>query len=124
MRGLGPVVEIQYLDCVCWAIQTLSDDLSTYIIEQRRTKAPVIIKTEGHRLEGIWHSGSPMGTLLMITGINVLVPRNFVDASGMYNTLLQSDEPGILLNLLMPELKENLPNNLDQVRVEFGIPMQ
>ena len=125
MRGLRPIVEIQYLDYVYWAIQTLSDDLSTL---QYRTKggqkAPVIIRTRGHRLEGIWHSGSPMGTLInSLRGINVLVPRNFVDASGMYNTLLQSDEPGIIIEPLNAyRLKENLPNNLDQVRVEFGIP--
>ena len=125
MRGLRPIVEIQYLDYVYWAIQTLSDDLSTL---QYRTKggqkAPVIIRTRGHRLEGIWHSGSPMGTLInSLRGINVLVPRNFVEASGMYNTLLQSDEPGIIIEPLNAyRLKENLPNNLDQVRVEFGIP--
>jgi len=125
MRGLRPIVEIQYLDYVYWAIQTLSDDLSTL---QYRTKggqkAPVIIRTRGHRLEGIWHSGSPMGTLInSLRGINVLVPRNFVEASGMYNTLLQSDEPGIIIEPLNAyRLKENLPNNLDQVRVEFGVP--
>lgn len=125
MRGLRPIVEIQYLDYVYWAIQTLSDDLSTL---QYRTKggqkAPVIIRTRGHRLEGIWHSGSPMGTLLnSLRGINILVPRNFVEASGMYNTLLQSDEPGIIIEPLNAyRLKENLPNNLDTVRVEFGVP--
>ena len=125
MRGLRPIVEIQYLDYVYWAIQTLSDDLSTL---QYRTKggqkAPVIIRTRGHRLEGIWHSGSPMGTLInSLRGINVLVPRNFVEASGMYNTLLQSDEPGIIIEPLNAyRLKENLPNNLDKVRVEFGVP--
>ena len=125
MRGLRPIVEIQYLDYVYWAIQTLSDDLSTL---QYRTKggqkAPVIIRTRGHRLEGIWHSGSPMGTLInSLRGINVLVPRNFVEASGMYNTLLQSDEPGIIIEPLNAyRLKENLPNNLDTVRVEFGVP--
>ena len=125
MRGLRPIVEIQYLDYVYWAIQTLSDDLSTL---QYRTKggqkAPVIIRTRGHRLEGIWHSGSPMGTLInSLRGINVLVPRNFVEASGMYNTLLQSDEPGIIIEPLNAyRLKENLPNNLDKVRLEFGVP--
>tara|TARA_A200000113_G_C8862975_1_gene353908 strand:+ start:35 stop:2452 length:2418 start_codon:yes stop_codon:yes gene_type:complete len=125
MRGLRPIVEIQYLDYVYWAIQTLSDDLSTLHYRTKGgQKAPVIIRTRGHRLEGIWHSGSPMGTLInSLRGINVLVPRNFVDASGMYNTLLQSDEPGIIIEPLNAyRLKENLPNNLDQVRVEFGIP--
>jgi len=125
MRGLRPIVEIQYLDYVYWAIQTLSDDLSTLHYRTKGgQKAPVIIRTRGHRLEGIWQSGSPMGTLInSLRGINVLVPRNFVDASGMYNTLLQSDEPGIIIEPLNAyRLKENLPNNLDQVRVEFGIP--
>ena len=125
MRGLRPIVEIQYLDYVYWAIQTLSDDLSTLHYRTKGgQKAPVIIRTRGHRLEGIWHSGSPMGTLInSLRGINILVPRNFVDASGMYNTLLQSDEPGIIIEPLNAyRLKENLPNNLDQVRVEFGIP--
>ena len=125
MRGLRPIVEIQYLDYVYWAIQTLSDDLSTLHYRTKGgQKAPVIIRTRGHRLEGIWHSGSPMGTLInSLRGINVLVPRNFVDASGMYNTLLQSDEPGIIIEPLNAyRLKENLPNNLDQVRVEFGVP--
>ena len=125
MRGLRPIVEIQYLDYVYWAIQTLSDDLSTLHYRTKGgQKAPVIIRTRGHRLEGIWHSGSPMGTLInSLRGINILVPRNFVDASGMYNTLLQSDEPGIIIEPLNAyRLKENLPNNLDQVRVEFGVP--
>ncbi len=125
LRGLRPIVEIQYLDYVYWALQTLSDDLSTL---QYRTKggqkAPVIIRTRGHRLEGIWHSGSPMGTLInSLRGINVLVPRNFVEASGMYNTLLLSDEPGIVIEPLNAyRLKENLPENLKNVRVEFGVP--
>ena len=125
MRGLRPIVEIQYLDYVYWAIQTLSDDLSTLHYRTKGgQKAPVIIRTRGHRLEGIWHSGSPMGTLInSLRGINVLVPRNFVEASGMYNTLLQSDEPGIIIEPLNAyRLKENLPNNLDQVSVEFGVP--
>ncbi len=125
LRGLRPIVEIQYLDYVYWALQTLSDDLSTL---QYRTKggqkAPVIIRTRGHRLEGIWHSGSPMGTLInSLRGINVLVPRNFVEASGMYNTLLLSDEPGIVIEPLNAyRLKENLPKNLKNVTVEFGVP--
>ena len=125
MRGLRPIVEIQYLDYVYWAIQTLSDDLSTLHYRTRGgQKAPVIIRTRGHRLEGIWHSGSPMGTLInSLRGINVLVPRNFVEASGMYNTLLESDEPGIIIEPLNAyRLKENLPNNLDKIKVEFGVP--
>ena len=125
MRGLRPIVEIQYLDYVYWAIQTLSDDLSTL---QYRTKggqkAPLIIRTRGHRLEGIWHSGSPMGTLInSLRGIYILTPRNFVEASGMYNTLLDSDEPGLMIEPLNSyRLKENLPTNLDKIRVEFGVP--
>jgi len=125
MRGLRPIVEIQYLDYVYWAIQTLSDDLSTL---QYRTKggqkAPLIIRTRGHRLEGIWHSGSPMGTLInSLRGIYILTPRNFVEASGMYNTLLASDEPGLMIEPLNSyRLKENLPTNLDKIRVEFGVP--
>ena len=125
MRGLRPIVEIQYLDYVYWAIQTLSDDLSTL---QYRTKggqkAPVIIRTRGHRLEGIWHSGSPMGALInSLRGIHILTPRNFVEACGMYNTLLDSDEPGLMIEPLNSyRLKENLPTNLDKIRVEFGVP--
>ena len=125
MRGLRPIVEIQYLDYVYWAIQTLSDDLSTLHYRTKGgQKAPVIIRTRGHRLEGIWHSGSPLGTLInSLRGINILVPRNFVEASGMYNTLLASDEPGIIIEPLNAyRLKENLPNNLEKVSVEFGIP--
>tara|TARA_B100001564_G_scaffold108259_1_gene89779 strand:- start:719 stop:3133 length:2415 start_codon:yes stop_codon:yes gene_type:complete len=125
LRGLRPIVEIQYLDYVYWAIQTLSDDLSTL---QYRTKggqkAPVIVRTRGHRLEGIWHSGSPMGTLInSLRGIHILVPRNFVEAAGMYNTLLSSDEPGIIIEPLNAyRLKEILPNNLSDIKAEFGIP--
>ena len=125
IRGLRPIVEIQYLDYVYWAIQTLSDDLSTL---QYRTKggqkAPLIIRTRGHRLEGIWHSGSPMGTLInSLRGIYVLVPRNFVEAVGMYNTLLSSDEPGIIIEPLNAyRLKENLPINLSKIKVELGFP--
>ena len=125
LRGLRPIVEIQYLDYVYWAIQTLSDDLSTL---QYRTKggqkAPLIVRTRGHRLEGIWHSGSPMGTLInSLRGIHVLVPRNFVEAVGMYNTLLSSDEPGIIIEPLNAyRLKEKLPNNLSDIKVEFGNP--
>ena len=125
LRGLRPIVEIQYLDYVYWAIQTLSDDLSTLQYRTRGgQKAPVIIRTRGHRLEGIWHSGSPMGTLInSLRGIHILVPRNFVESVGMYNTLLSSDEPGIIIEPLNSyRLKENLPTNLSEIKVEFGCP--
>jgi pyruvate/2-oxoglutarate/acetoin dehydrogenase E1 component/TPP-dependent pyruvate/acetoin dehydrogenase alpha subunit len=125
LRGLRPIVEIQYLDYVYWAIQTLSDDLSTLQYRTRGgQKAPLIVRTRGHRLEGIWHSGSPMGTLInSLRGIHVLVPRNFVEAVGMYNTLLSSDEPGIIIEPLNAyRLKEKLPNNLSDIKVEFGNP--
>ena len=125
LRGLRPIVEIQYLDYVYWALQTLSDDLSTLQYRTRGgQKAPVIIRTRGHRLEGIWHSGSPMGTLInSLRGIHILVPRNFVESVGMYNTLLSSDEPGIIIEPLNSyRLKENLPTNLSEIKVEFGCP--
>ena len=112
-------------DYVYWALQTLSDDLSTLQYRTRGgQKAPVIIRTRGHRLEGIWHSGSPMGTLInSLRGIHILVPRNFVESVGMYNTLLSSDEPGIIIEPLNSyRLKENLPTNLSEIKVEFGCP--
>ena len=125
LRGLRPIVEIQYLDYVYWAIQTLSDDLATL---QYRTKggqkAPVIIRTRGHRLEGIWHSGSPMGVLVnSLKGIYVLTPRNFIQATGMYNTMLLSDEPSIIIEPLNAyRLKEKMPKNISEIRVKLGQP--
>jgi len=125
LRGLRPIVEIQYLDYVYWAIQTLADDLATL---QYRTKggqkAPLIIRTRGHRLEGIWHSGSPMSVLVnSLRGIYVLTPRNFVQAAGMYNTILQSDEPAIIIEPLNGyRLKEKMPNNISEIRIPLGIP--
>jgi 2-oxoisovalerate dehydrogenase E1 component len=125
MRGLRPIAEIQYLDYFLYAVQVLSDDLATL---QYRTKggqkAPVIIRTRGHRLEGIWHSGSPMGMIInSLRGIYVLVPRNMTQAAGFYNTLLASDEPGIIVEPLNAyRLKEKLPSNIGEFRVPLGVP--
>lgn len=125
LRGLRPIAEIQYLDYLLYGLQTLSDDVATL---QYRTKGgqkcPLIIRTRGHRLEGIWHSGSPMGMILnAIRGIHLCVPRNMVQAAGMYNTLLQSDEPAIVVECLNGyRLKEKMPDNLAEFTVPFGIP--
>ncbi|MFN2187426.1 MAG: thiamine pyrophosphate-dependent enzyme, partial [Candidatus Promineifilaceae bacterium] len=125
LRGLRPIAEIQYLDYLLYALQILSDDLSTLHWRTRGgQKAPAIIRTRGHRLEGIWHSGSPMAGLInLVRGIHVLVPRNMVQAVGFYNTLLQGDEPGIVIEVLNGyRLKERLPENLDEIRVPLGTP--
>jgi pyruvate/2-oxoglutarate/acetoin dehydrogenase E1 component len=125
MRGLRPIAEIQYLDYLLYAIQIMSDDLATM---QWRTKggqkAPVIVRTRGHRLEGIWHSGSPMGMIInSIRGMYVCVPRNMTQAAGMYNTLLQSDEPALIVECLNGyRLKERLPDNIGEFTVPLGIP--
>ena len=125
MRGLRPIAEIQYLDYMLYALQIMSDDLATV---QYRTKggqkAPVIIRTRGHRLEGIWHSGSPMGMMInSLRGIHICVPRNMVQAAGFYNTLLQSDEPGIVIEPLNAyRLKEKVPSNLGEFKTPLGIP--
>ena len=125
MRGLRPLVEIQYLDYVLYAIQILSDDLASL---RYRTvggqKAPVLIRTRGHRLEGIWHSGSPMGGILnLLRGVHVCVPRDMTRAAGMYNTLLRSDDPGLVVEVLNGyRLKEPVPANLDTFTVPLGVP--
>lgn len=125
MRGLRPIAEIQYLDYLLYALQIMSDDLATL---QYRTKggqkAPVIIRTRGHRLEGVWHSGSPMsGIINFVRGIHVLVPRNMVQAAGMYNTLLRSDEPGLIIEVLNGyRLKERIPSNIGEFTVPIGVP--
>lgn len=125
LRGLRPIAEIQYLDYLLYAIQIMSDDLATL---QYRTKggqkAPVIVRTRGHRLEGIWHSGSPMGMILnAIRGIHVLVPRDMTQAAGFYNTMLASDEPALIVECLNGyRLKERLPSNLGEYRVPVGVP--
>lgn len=125
LRGLRPITEIQYLDYLLYGLQTLSDDVATL---QYRTKGgqkcPLIIRTRGHRLEGIWHSGSPMGMIInALRGIHICVPRGMVQAAGMYNTLLQSDEPAIVIECLNGyRLKEKMPDNLFNFTVPFGIP--
>jgi pyruvate/2-oxoglutarate/acetoin dehydrogenase E1 component/TPP-dependent pyruvate/acetoin dehydrogenase alpha subunit len=125
LRGLRPIAEIQYLDYLLYAIQIMSDDLACL---QYRTKggqkAPVIIRTRGHRLEGIWHSGSPIGMILhAIRGIRVLVPRNMTIAAGFYNTMLQSDEPALIIECLNGyRLKERMPENLGEFTVPLGKP--
>jgi pyruvate/2-oxoglutarate/acetoin dehydrogenase E1 component len=125
MRGLRPIAEIQYLDYVLYALQILSDDLATL---HWRTgggqKAPVIVRTRGHRLEGIWHSGSPMAGLIhLVRGMNVLVPRDMTRAVAFYNALLQTDEPGIVVEVLNGyRLKERLPANLAEITLPFGVP--
>jgi pyruvate/2-oxoglutarate/acetoin dehydrogenase E1 component/TPP-dependent pyruvate/acetoin dehydrogenase alpha subunit len=125
MRGLRPIAEIQYLDYLIYGLQTLSDDLATlHYRSGGRQSAPLIIRTRGHRLEGIWHSGSPMGMIInSLRGIHICVPRNMVQAAGMYNTLLQSNEPGLVIECLNGyRLKENLPSNLSAFTVPLGVP--
>lgn len=124
-RGLRPIAEIQYLDYLLYGLQPLSDDVSTLLYRTRGgQKCPIIVRTRGHRLEGIWHSGSPMGMIInSIRGMYLCVPRNMVQAAGMYNTLLQSDEPGIVVECLNGyRLKENMPSNIGSYTVPFGVP--
>ena len=124
MRGLRPIAEIQYLDYLLYAIQIMSDDLATLQYRtQGRQKAPLIIRTRGHRLEGIWHSGSPMGMIInAIRGIHVLVPRNMTKAAGFYNTLLETDEPALVIECLNGyRLKEKMPTNLGEFKTPIGI---
>ena len=124
MRGLRPIAEIQYLDYILYALQIMSDDLATL---QYRTngkqKAPVIIRTRGHRLEGIWHSGSQMGGLIhLLRGIHLLVPRNMTKAAGFYNTLLEGDEPAVVVECLNGyRLKEKMPTNLGEFKTPIGV---
>ena len=123
LRGLRPIAEIQYLDYVLYCLQTLSDDLATYHYRTvGKQSVPLIIRTRGHRLEGIWHSGSPMGGLVsLLRGVNVAVPRNMTQAAGMYNTLLEGDEPAIVVESLNGyRLKEKKPSNLGEFRIPLG----
>ncbi|GAL84916.1 transketolase [Sporocytophaga myxococcoides] len=125
MRGLRPIAEIQYLDYLLFAIQTLSDDLAT--LHYRTVggqKAPMIIRTRGHRLEGVWHSGSPISMILgSLRGIYLLVPRNMTQAAGFYNTMLKSDDPALIIETLNGyRLKEKMPSNLGEYTVPLGVP--
>lgn len=123
LRGLRPIAEIQYLDYILYALQTLSDDLATLTYRTAGTqKAPLIVRTRGHRLEGIWHSGSPMGGLIhLLRGMYILVPRNMTQAAGFYNTLLRSDEPALVIESLNGyRLKERLPQNLGEFQTPIG----
>ncbi len=125
LRGLRPIAEIQYLDYVLYAIQTMSDDLaSLHWRTAGGQKSPVIVRTRGHRLEGVWHAGSPMaGILHFVRGMYVLVPRDMTRAAGFYNTLLRSDEPAIVVEVLNGyRVKEKLPDNIGELTVPLGVP--
>tara|TARA_R100000306_G_scaffold12158_3_gene14286 strand:- start:16715 stop:19129 length:2415 start_codon:yes stop_codon:yes gene_type:complete len=124
MRGLRPIAEIQYLDYVLYCLQIMSDDLVTLRYRTNGTqKAPLIVRTRGHRLEGIWHSGSQMGGLIhLLRGMYILVPRNMTKAAGFYNTLLETDEPALIVECLNGyRLKEKMPNNLGEFRTPIGV---
>ena len=123
MRGLRPIAEIQYLDYIMYAIQVISDDLAT--VQYRsggKQKAPLIIRTRGHRLEGIWHSGSPLGAIVnSVRGVHVCIPRNMTQAAGFYNTLLEGDDPAIVIESLNGyRLKEKEPSNLGEYKIPLG----
>jgi pyruvate/2-oxoglutarate/acetoin dehydrogenase E1 component/TPP-dependent pyruvate/acetoin dehydrogenase alpha subunit len=125
MRGLRPIAEIQYLDYILYALQILSDDLASLRYRSKgQQKAPVIVRTRGHRLEGIWHSGSPMaGVLNLLHGVYVCVPRNMTQAAGFYNTLLAGDDPGVVIEVLNGyRTKERLPANIGEMTVPLGVP--
>jgi pyruvate/2-oxoglutarate/acetoin dehydrogenase E1 component len=125
LRGLRPIAEIQYLDYLLYALQLMSDDLATLRWRTKGgQKAPVILRTRGHRLEGIWHSGSPMGGLIHLArGMVVLTPRNMTQASGFYNTLLRAEEPAVMIETLNAyRNKEILPDNIGEFTVPVGVP--
>ena len=125
LRGLRPIAEIQYLDYLLYGLQPLSDDVSTtHFRTKGQQSCPVIVRTRGHRLEGIWHSGSPMGVVInALRGMYVCVPRNMVQAAGMYNTLLQANDPAIVVECLNGyRLKEKLPANLLEFSIPLGVP--
>ena len=125
LRGLRPIAEIQYLDYLLYGLQPLSDDVSTvHYRTAGQQSCPLIVRTRGHRLEGIWHSGSPMGVIInALRGMYVCVPRNMTQAAGMYNTLLQSNDPGLVIECLNGyRLKETLPSNLLNYTVPLGVP--
>ncbi len=125
MRGLRPIAEIQYFDYLLYGLQVLSDDLATVRYRTKgRQKAPLIISTRGHRLEGIWHSGSPLSMVInSIRGVHVLVPRNLTQAAGFYNTMLESDEPALIIEPLNAyRLREKQPSNLGEFKIPVGKP--
>jgi pyruvate/2-oxoglutarate/acetoin dehydrogenase E1 component len=125
LRGLRPIAEIQYLDYILYAIQILSDDLATTRWRTRGgQKCPVIIRTRGHRLEGVWHSGSPMSAIInLVRGMRVCVPRNMTQAAGFYNTMLRSDDPAIIIEVLNGyRIKEKLPTNIADFTLPLGVP--
>lgn len=125
MRGLRPIAEMQYLDYLLFGLQPLSDDVATlHYRTGGKQSCPLIVRTRGHRLEGIWHSGSPMGMIIhSLRGMHVCVPRNMTQAAGMYNTLLQANDPGLVIECLNGyRLKESLPANLDAFTVPLGVP--
>ena len=125
LRGLRPITEIQYIDYLLYGLQPLSDDVATtHFRTKGQQSCPIIIRTRGHRLEGIWHSGSPMGVIInALRGIHICVPRNMVQAVGMYNTLLQANDPGLVIECLNGyRLKEKLPANLLDFTVPLGVP--
>jgi pyruvate/2-oxoglutarate/acetoin dehydrogenase E1 component len=125
LRGLRPIAEIQYLDYLLYGLQPLSDDAATtHFRTAGQQSVPLIVRTRGHRLEGIWHSGSPMGMIIhSLRGMYVCVPRNMTQAVGMYNTLLLANDPAIIIECLNGyRLKEKLPSNLLEYTVPLGIP--
>lgn len=125
MRGLRPIAEIQYLDYLLFGLQPLSDDAATLHYRTKgQQSCPIIVRTRGHRLEGIWHSGSPIGMVInALRGFYVCVPRNMTQAAGMYNTLLQGNDPGLIIECLNGyRLKERLPDNLLEYTVPMGVP--
>ncbi|KAA0207575.1 MAG: thiamine pyrophosphate-dependent enzyme [Ignavibacteriaceae bacterium] len=125
MRGLKPIVEIQYLDYLLFGLQPMSDDIATLLYRTKAgQKCPVIVRTRGHRLEGIWHTGSPMGMIInSLRGMHVCVPRNMTQAAGMYKTILQSDDPALIVERLNAyRLKEKLADNIGEYNVPLGVP--
>jgi pyruvate/2-oxoglutarate/acetoin dehydrogenase E1 component/TPP-dependent pyruvate/acetoin dehydrogenase alpha subunit len=125
LRGLRPLAEIQYLDYLLYALQVMSDDLASLLWRTKGgQRAPVIVRTRGHRLEGIWHSGSPMGGIVhLLRGMHVLVPRDMTRAAGFYNTLLRAEEPALVIEVLNGyRLRERLPDNLSEFTVPLGVP--
>ncbi|HYG03941.1 MAG TPA: thiamine pyrophosphate-dependent enzyme [Chryseosolibacter sp.] len=125
LRGLRPIAEIQYLDYFIYALQTLSDDLATLHYRTKGgQKAPLIVRTRGHRLEGVWHAGSPIGMILhSLRGMYLLTPRNMTQAAGFYNTMLESDDPAVVVECLNGyRLKERLPDNIDEFKIPLGVP--